>query len=241
MHHDLSHPGNRAGGTGPEVVFKLFAGTAPTYDEVVERTTLGLDSHWKRLILREIARPSQVLDLASGTGILSFLIATAWPDCSVTGIELQEAYCAIARQRACERLLSDRVRFVCSPAETAPLAAERYDCVTTSYLPKYAHLDVLVPRLYAAMVTGGKLIFHDFVWPASAGIRSVLEDNFAACLAAAKGADSEWVTMFSELPGVIRESRWVDELVDELRAAGFRNIASRPVSVGCAAIVTAVK
>jgi demethylmenaquinone methyltransferase/2-methoxy-6-polyprenyl-1,4-benzoquinol methylase len=224
-----------------ELVFRLFAGTGATYDEVVERATLGLDSRWKRAILERMRAPRRVLDLASGTGIVSLAIASRFPGCEVTGVELQPEYCRIAEERARAGGFADRVRFVCAAAEEAPLEPAHYDHAVTSYLPKYARLDVLVPRLEAALVPGGRLVFHDFTQPADPRAAARAEEQLAACLALAEARAPEWVTIFRELPGIIRRTTWVEDLLAALRRGRWAEIGCEPLSMGCAAIVSAVR
>ena len=102
-------------------------------------------------MLAHVREPRRVLDLASGTGIVTFRIAERWPACEVLGVELQPEYLEIARRRAEERGLPGRVRFVCAKAEEAPLERGAYDHVVSSYLPKYADLAALMPRLFDAL------------------------------------------------------------------------------------------
>jgi demethylmenaquinone methyltransferase / 2-methoxy-6-polyprenyl-1,4-benzoquinol methylase len=222
-----------------DLVFHLFRETGASYDEVVERTTLGMDSRWKRAMLAHVRDPRRVLDLASGTGIVTFKIAEKWPACRVTGVELQPEYCRIAVERAAERGLAGRVELVCSRAEDAPLEPGAYDHVISSYLPKYADLGRLVPRLHAALAPGGRIILHDFTYPQDPRALAEWTAAFERFAREAEAQSPEWVTIFRELPDIVRRSTWVPDLERELARCGFREIAVESLSMGCAAIVTA--
>jgi demethylmenaquinone methyltransferase/2-methoxy-6-polyprenyl-1,4-benzoquinol methylase len=226
-------------GAGPELVFRLFRGTAASYDEVVERTTLGLDSRWKRAMLRHVREPRRVLDLASGTGIVAFRIAERWPACAVLGVELQPEFCRLAALRAAALGLAVRVRFVCARAEEAPLEPAPFDHVVSSYLAKYADLAALVARVRRALGPGGRAIFHDFTMPEDPRAVRVWEESFAQALAAAEAHAPEWAPIFRELPGIIRRTSWVPDLARELAGAGFEDVAVETLAMGTAAIVAA--
>ena len=88
---------------GQETVLRLLGGTADDYDRVVAQSTGGLDLRWKTWMLDRMDEPREVLDLASGTGILSFLLLERFPACHLTGVDLQADYQAVARERARRR------------------------------------------------------------------------------------------------------------------------------------------
>ena len=65
------------------LVEKFFAGTAGSYDFIVDTTTLGADRRWKRRIVESIPPgAARILDLASGTGILTFRARAALSQCA---------------------------------------------------------------------------------------------------------------------------------------------------------------
>lgn len=221
-------------------VFRIFGGTAAGYDAFVDRATLGLDSRWKGEILSRLIEPRRVADLASGTGILTFAIARRWADSRITGVELQHEYFELARRRAVDIGLADRVRFECERAEDVALEPGAYDHVVTSYLPKYADLGQLAGRLRAWLAPGGRVILHDFTFPSDRRVQEGWEETFRRLLAEAEAEHSMWTPMLRELPGIIRRSNWVAESCLELKRSGFRAVVVESLSMGCAAIVTAV-
>jgi demethylmenaquinone methyltransferase/2-methoxy-6-polyprenyl-1,4-benzoquinol methylase len=224
-----------------DVVFRLFDGTAAAYDEFVERATLGLDSRWKREIFSRIHDPRSVVDLASGTGIVSFGIAARWPGALVTGVELQHEYFEISRRRAADRGLSGRVKFVCDRAEEACLAPGGFDHVVTSYLPKYADLERLIQRISEWLEPGGRVVLHDFTYPTDAGVLDIWSATFDRLCREAESSRSVWATMMRDLPGIITRSGWVGEATRELQRCGFEKIEVESLSMGCAAIVAACR
>jgi len=68
-----------------DLVPQFFDKTAYTYDKVVNLTTFGKDKYWKKEILKKIPNCNSILDLACGTGILTFQIAEKFPDSKIVG------------------------------------------------------------------------------------------------------------------------------------------------------------
>ena len=86
---------------------RLFTVVAPRYDLVTRVLSLGRDRAWKRRLIaelppappREAPRPL-VLDLACGTGDLTFALAERYPQAEVTGLDLNPEMLDFARRRA---------------------------------------------------------------------------------------------------------------------------------------------
>jgi demethylmenaquinone methyltransferase/2-methoxy-6-polyprenyl-1,4-benzoquinol methylase len=219
------------------LVEQLFHGTGSTYAEIVHIATWGRDREWKEQLLSRMDAPRRVLDLASGTGILSLEIARRWK-CHVTGVELREEYCAEARERAAAEGVTD-VRFIVSPAEHFVID-ETFDHITTCYLPKYvSRLDVLVANMAKMLAPGGQMLMQDFAYPRQEKWRVLFENHFRRMQRMAREELSGWTTMFERLPGVIRSSTWIDDMVREMKRNGLVDVDVQEQSFGLSAIVSA--
>lgn len=227
MKNELMHEGHR-------VARKFFTGTSSSYDTVVNVTTFGQDTSWKRAILDLIpAGNYRVLDLACGTGILTF--ALAHKVSAVVGVDLMEENIRVANKKAKERVITN-VTFCTSAAETIPQQDNSFDFVTASYLPKYCDIDIVVSESARVLKRNGVLIMHDFTYPASAGMRGLWNAYFAILRIAGVFAPS-WRPVFNELDNVIKQSRWTDELIHAMDQHGFGNIQRKNLTSDTAAIV----
>lgn len=219
-----------------DVIFQVFGeGTGVHYDQIVEVTTRGRDRVWKEALLARIEHPKRVLDLACGTGILTFMLRDRFPDARVVGVDINEEYLAVARQRAKERR-DDKVQFVVSPAEEVALEGT-FDVIMTCYLPKYADLSRLVPQLCTHLEEGGLMIMQDFVYPQDRAVAWAWEYRYAECKRWAEENLPSAVGMFEALPPVIRESNWLEELTALMQENGIPNVERQMFDRGSAAIV----
>ena len=57
------------------IVSDFFTGTGSTYDLIVNLFTYGADRYWKSRMLQMVPSSREILDLACGTGILTFKLA----------------------------------------------------------------------------------------------------------------------------------------------------------------------
>ena len=215
---------------------EIFGGTACSYDEIVAVATGGSDAQWKSELLDHVGSPGRVLDLACGTGILTFMIRDRFPEAEIVGVDRSIEYLSAARERA--RARGDgRCRFVLGDAETAEVPG-RFDAIVSCYLPKYADLPALDWRLRTSLAPGGRVVLQDFVYPEHPAVQRGWERRFD--LLRQRVAD-EWPEarrMFELLPGVIRDSRWIQEIPALLVALGLEEVGVIRQSCGISALVT---
>ena len=221
---------------GVETAHRFFSGTGSSYNLIANVCTFGFDFWWKRKILREIPKnPRCILDQACGTGILTIKLARRFPLCRVIGVELQEEYLDIARNRV-NRLNLSQVEFHLGRAEEI-VPQTGIDCVTSSYLAKYADLGTLAHQAKKMLRPGGVLIMHDFTYPSGGVFLRLWKFYFRILQSMGTWAFPEWGTAFHELPAFLAGTRWVDELVSCLKESGFTDIRLQRLFMSTAAMV----
>lgn len=229
-------------GTPPDVqlVHRFFSGTGATYDHMVNFCTIGFDRWWKGKILEKIPpRPLRIIDQACGTGILTFKIAHRFPLCRVIGVELREEYLKIAEEKATALNLSN-VEFILGRAEDV-LLDESFDCITSSYLAKYAEFGSLIRNSKKMLREKGLLIMHDFTYPAGCAFAQIWGFYFKLLETVGSRRYPQWRTIFHGLPVLLRDTRWVNELVETLQENAFSDISLERLTLGTSTIVTARK
>jgi demethylmenaquinone methyltransferase/2-methoxy-6-polyprenyl-1,4-benzoquinol methylase len=225
---------------GLETAHRFFSGTGPSYDFIAFLCTAGFDPYWKRRILDKIPPlPRHIIDQACGTGILTFRMLARFPSCQFTGVELRDEYLKIAKRKAKARKAT-RVDFILGRAEDVRLKGP-VDCITSSYLAKYAEIKPLIQNARAMLRSRGVMVVHDFTYPTSALFLPVWKSYFQILKNLGSRAFPQWQTVFHELPEFLRKSRWLPETIQHLKQNGFRDIRVESLTLGTSAIVTATK
>lgn len=207
---------------------------------MVNFATLGIDRRWKRRIIDHLPRePARVLDLACGTGLLTLAIAQRYPDCRVVGVELRDEYLEIARKKALDLGIRN-VEWVLRRAEDYR-TSERFDCICSSYLAKYADLQRITRNAKDALVEGGVLLMHDFTYPPKSYLVPIWHFYFKLLQLLGSRLFPAWREIFYGLPRLIQETHWVSELQEALAQNGFAHIQLEYLTVYGSAIVTARK
>ncbi len=221
-----------------EVVHRFFSGTGLSYDRMVTVGTCGFDLYWKRRILAKIPdHPARILDQACGTGILTLALARRYPACQVTGVELRDEYLDIARAKTQAAGLAN-VDFVLGRAEDL-CRDKTYDCITSSYLAKYAELDVLLTNTRHMLNPGGVLVMHDFTYPPNRLFAALWRTYMRLLKLVGSRYFPEWRTVFDELPGFVQESEWLPVATALLKLKGFAEVECEWLTFGTAAVLSA--
>ena len=219
---------------GHRIARKFFnSKTASSYDFIVRLTTFGQDNLWKNHMLSILDKRENILDLACGTGILSSLISKSNKK-QVIGLDLALDYLKIAKKKITYGF------FINGNAETLPYRSNSFDTIISSYLAKYVNIRRLVEECWRVLNHNGVVVFHDFTYPQNVIFRS-LWDAYFAVLQIVGNFSASWAIVFSDLNNVIRNTKWVEEIIYVLQQAGFKSISCNFYTMGTAAIISAKK
>ena len=111
-----------------ESVRSLFDDLTPNYDRYNRLFSLGLDTLWRKHLVREIVRlhPRSVLDVACGSGDVALALQQALPEAKVIGLD----FCAPLLARAKSRGLRHTM---VGDAMALPYPHAHFDAVTLAF------------------------------------------------------------------------------------------------------------
>lgn len=217
------------------LVPKFFEKTAKTYDSVVVCATFGKDRFWKKEILKQISNANAILDLACGTGILTREIAEKFPSAQIVGVDITQSYLDVAKQNSKQY---ENISFILQDVEQLNLGM-KFDCITSSYIPKYCNPQILVRVCMNHLNPEGKIVLHDFTYPRSTLVGK-LWDFYFVLLRVVGFFVPTWKMAFVELPKLIRSSAWLDEYTQTMRENGL-DVKTRLLTWGSSAILIGQK
>lgn len=125
----------------------MFDRIASRYDVVNRVLSLGLDTRWRKRVVRELGldpradsarrtwfgeRP-RLLDVATGTGDLAIELARACAGATITGLDPSANMLAIARRKIAKRALGDRIALVEGDAQALPYRNCEIDAATIAF------------------------------------------------------------------------------------------------------------
>ena len=207
---------------------EMFGRIAPRYDFVTRTFSYGMDRRWKRFGVEKAALPANavVLDLASGTGDFSQMVAQRLPRAHVVAVDLTEEMLHEARTHGVKN-------GVCGDATRLPFADHAFDCVFIGYgLRNFPSLETALREIERVTRPGGLLVTLDFFLPANRLFRR----GYLAYLYA-QGAF--WGTLlhgkprtYTYIPDSLKSFVSMDEFSTALQRRGYALLDSRSFILG---------
>src|SRR5262249_23660297 len=139
----------------------MFSTIAPRYDFITRAFSYGMDGRWKRrgVEIAGLKQRPRVLDLASGTGDFSLLVAETPPQAPAGAVRLTGRLLRPARERGVATA-------VCADATLLPFAEHSFDCVFIGYgLRNFPDLNAALAEIDRVTRPGGQLVTLDFFLP----------------------------------------------------------------------------
>ena len=139
----------------------LFSVVAPKYDFITRALSFGQDRSWKENLIKSLpnAEAPSCLDIACGTGDLTFMLADKYRNGRIEGIDINEDMVALSTIKS----TYDNVVFKVSDMHKLGQEDSSIDIVTGGYaLRNSPNLQRTICDLYRIMKKGGHAAFLDF-------------------------------------------------------------------------------
>jgi demethylmenaquinone methyltransferase/2-methoxy-6-polyprenyl-1,4-benzoquinol methylase len=215
-------------------VRRLFATIADRYDLVTRVLSYGRDRRWKQRLV-DLAAPgpgARVLDLATGTGDLAFLVASRAG--RVVGLDVTPRMIELARARAAGPRAPV---FLVGDMTALPFASASFDLVTTGYgLRNVPDLALALDEMLRVLRPGGQALSLDFNRPSNRLVRAAYLTYLSAV-----GGTLGWVLhrdpdTYRYVPASIRTYPGADGVAALMEARGFTRVTWHKVLWGLMAI-----
>ena len=215
-----------------EAVRAMFDAIAPRYDVVNRIMTFRMDVGWRRRTVRalRLGPGSRVLDLACGTG--DFCRELQAVALRPVGVDLSFGMLAAARTGA-PLVHADVLRL--------PISAAAVDGAVCGFaLRNLVAIPPLFTELARVVRPGGRIALLEVAEPPNRLLRWGHRLYFGRIVPRIGGALSD-PAAYRYLPRSVAYLPPPDELLEELRAAGFVGVERRLLSAGIAQLITATR
>ncbi len=222
----------------------MFDDIAPQYDFLNHFLSFGIDTYWRHYLVRHIARqaPRQVLDVATGTGDLAFLLARK-TGATVTGIDISEGMLQIARTKAAKAIkASGMTGFVSGSATDLPFPDSSFDAVTVAFgVRNFEDLQQGLREMKRVLKPGGQLAVLEFTTPRRQPM-STLYAWYSKYLIPLMGRlVSRHNSAYTYLPASVAAFTQREELCAELQQAGLQEVKYKTLTCGICGFYTGTR
>lgn len=219
----------------------MFAQIAPRYDLMNHVLSLGIDTRWRRRVLRELRLDDSlpILDCCTGTGDLALLLARHVKGrVKVVGSDFCAPMLELARHKHQQKYANLPVEFIEADAQQLPFADASFQAVTVAFgLRNVQDTDAGLRELVRVCAPGGQLAVLEFSTPSLPGLKQAYQAYFRHVLPRIgqsfakndKGA-------YDYLPNSVIEFPSGRALAERMEAAGIQSIAIHSLTCGVASL-----
>jgi len=236
--------GARDARTAAAAVREMFSSIAPRYDLLNHLLSLNVDRLWWRRTARAftsvLARnDARVLDLCCGTGDMAFALrrraGPAMP--LILGADFSHPML----QRATQKSLAIPLHWMEADALRLPLADSSFDLVTAAFgFRNLADYDAGLREMARVLRPGGKVGILDFGEPRGL-LGTVYRFYFRRVLPKLGTVISGVKGPYQYLPASVERFPPPQEMLERMRAAGFREATWTPYTFGIAGLFCGTK
>lgn len=217
----------------------VFGSVASKYDIMNDVMSAGIHRLWKDAMMDWIApRPGQrLLDVAGGTGDISFRFLKRAGEGHATVLDLTEPMLVEGRKRADAEQMADSLDWVVGDAMALPFEDNTFDVYTISFgIRNVTRPQEALNEAYRVLKPGGRLMVLEFSQIPVAGMQK-LYDLYSFHVIPRMGqmiaGDRD---SYQYLVESIRKFPDQDTFLGMVRQAGFDNAAYRNLTMGVAAL-----
>ena len=225
-------------------VREMFTAIAPRYDLLNHLLSFNVDRMWWRKMARRFATvlsapEAVVLDLCCGTGDMTFALLRQAGKSStrILGADFSHAML----QRASAKSMGTSLRWIEADALRLPFPGEQFHLVTTAFgFRNLADYDTGLREIVRVLRPGGECGILDFAEPR--GITGKFyRIYFKRALPVIGTMISGVRGPYAYLPSSVERFPEPEEMLERMRAAGFRQVSWTPYTFGIAGLYVGKK
>ncbi len=219
----------------------MFARIARRYDFANILLSGGIDRWWRRKLVAAVNRaaPSDVLDLATGSGDVAFAISRKVLCAKrIVGMDFCQPMLeeAIQKQKKSPEPSDARLTFQQGDGLNLPLEDNSFDAVTISFgLRNMADRHLSLTEMRRILRPGGRMYVLEFSQP-DAWFKPIYLFYLRSILPVIAGIVTKDKAAYIYLNETIEEFPGRDGLAEEIKAAGFTSVKATGLTFGIVAL-----
>ncbi|MDE3028831.1 MAG: bifunctional demethylmenaquinone methyltransferase/2-methoxy-6-polyprenyl-1,4-benzoquinol methylase UbiE [Paracoccaceae bacterium] len=221
------------------MVHGVFTRVASKYDIMNDVMSVGIHRIWKDAMMDWLApRPgTKLLDVAGGTGDVSFRYLKRAPGAHATVLDMTEQMLVEGRHRAEAESMAENLDWVVGDAMALPFPANTFDVYTISFgIRNVTRVQDALNEAYRVLRPGGRLMVLEFSQlpnPAMQWAYDRYSFNVIPVMGQIIAGDRD---SYQYLVESIRKFPDQDTFAAMIRAAGFGQVKYRNLTMGVAAL-----
>ena len=221
-----------------EKVQEMFNGIAPKYDLLNHLLSMGIDKRWRKKAMKVVGagRKDLVLDIACGTGDFS-IEALKHGVKRVIGADISENMLVVAREKAKNKGLEDRLDFQYGDSENLTFGNGTFDAVTVAFgVRNFEHLERGLTEMFRVLRPGGKVVILEFSTPERFPMKQLYNFYFKHILPFVGGVISGNRKAYEDLPASVFAFPQGERFLEIMRRACYAKASQQRLTFAIASL-----
>ncbi len=226
-----------------EQVRAMFNNIAGKYDFLNHFLSVGIDRIWRKKLIKILLEdyPTQVLDVATGTGDLAFALAKR-SNARIIGVDIAQAMLDVGSLKLEKKGLCNQIKLQLADSESLPFAGNVFDAAMVAFgVRNFENLDNGLSEMYRVLRPGGTIAVLEFSRPKLFPFKQLYNYYFTNILPAMGRLVSKDKGAYSYLPESVYHFPDGEAFLKHLTDCGFEKEWQKRQSVGIATIYIAKK
>ena len=224
--------------------YKIFDEIAGRYDLLNRVLSMGIDVYWRHQMKKKLPNKEnlKILDLATGTGDVAFVLAADKRVKSVEGIDpsVEMVKCGIEKVNKSE--FKDKITLEVGNGENIPREDNSYDITTVSFgIRNYGDPLKGLKEKLRVLKPGGKSLILEFSIPTTVGLKQAYLFYFRNILPTIGNIVSKHKDAYSYLNKTAEDFPYGEKFVQLMENAGYTNISYKTLTFGIATLYVGEK
>lgn len=225
-------------------VRKMFDSIAPAYDKLNRIMTFGIDRRWRKEAVKILCSyaPQYILDIATGTGDLAFLLNRSLRAEKIIGADISEGMLEIAREKTKKYGFERDMKFECQDCLSLTYEDNTFNAITVAYgVRNFENLDKGFSEMYRVLAPEGILMVIELSTPQKFPLKqfyNLYSRYFIPFVGSLISKDKKAYTYLPKSVAVVPQGK---EMLKVFQNAGFKNTRYKQMTFGICTIYVGEK
>jgi len=224
-------------------IANMFDTIAGEYDNLNRVISFGIDIKWRNRVVQIVRdqKPSNILDIATGTGDLAINLMKSGAD-KIVGLDISKGMLDIGRKKIKSKKLSEFIQMVIGDSENLPFDDNSFDAITVAFgVRNFENLEKGLSEILRVLKPKGILVILETSVPKKIPFKQVYFVYTKLLLPLIGILFSKDKKAYRYLSNSAAKFPCGDAFNNILSKIGFININNTPQTFGVATIYKATK
>ena len=227
-----------------EQVAQMFDNISGNYDGMNRIISFGIDVKWRKKVVSLVKKcnPTDVLDIATGTGDLAINIAKETSVKKVVGLDISQGMLNVGKEKIAKEKLTDKIEMILGDSEKMPFKDNSFDAITVAFgVRNFEHLEKGLTEILRVLKPKGTFVILETSVPEKSPFKQFYNFHSKRILPLMGKLFSKEGSAYNYLSESASKFPYGEKLNNILRKVGFIDVENKPQTFGVATIYTATK